>query len=66
MIGISSTALFNADFAVALFADTDALDTGASPGVRFFIALLVLAVGFLLNATGTKTLAPHRPDRPCC
>lgn len=57
MIGITSTALFSADFVAALFADTDALDTGATPGARLAIAFAVLAAGILLNASGTKALA---------
>lgn len=57
MIGITSTSLFSADFVVALFGDSAAMISGASPLSRLLIAIAVLFLGALLNATGTKTLA---------
>lgn len=57
MIGITSTSLFSADFAVALFGDAAAMTEGATPLARLMIAIAVLVLGLLLNATGTKTLA---------
>jgi amino acid transporter len=57
IIGITTTALFSADFVVALFSDTQSLDTGASPAARGVIATIVIAISLVLNSTGTKTLA---------
>ncbi|MGP3992037.1 APC family permease [Streptomyces sp. 3N207] len=58
IIGITTTALFSADFVAALLHGS-AGDPGASssPGEKFLIAILVTVVGLLLNATGSKTLA---------
>ncbi|WP_051580539.1 APC family permease [Pseudonocardia acaciae] len=60
MIGITTTALFSADFVASLFLGT-AEDPGASaahsPGATLLIAVVVAALGLVLNATGTKTLA---------
>ncbi|RSN68963.1 APC family permease [Actinomadura sp. WAC 06369] len=58
IIGITSTALFSADFVAGLFFGT-AAEPGpeSSPGARLAIALAVTAVALLLNITGTRTLA---------
>ncbi|WP_433475127.1 APC family permease [Spirillospora sp. CA-142024] len=58
IIGITTTALFSADFVASLLFGT-ADDPGAqsSPGSRLVIAVIVTAIGLVLNATGTRTLA---------
>lgn len=60
MIGITTTALFSADFVASLVFGT-ADDPGAlstrGPGASLVIAIVVAVVGLALNVTGTKTLA---------
>jgi amino acid transporter len=60
MIGITTTALFSADFVASLLFGT-AEDPGASsthsPAATLLIAIVVSGVGLALNATGTKALA---------
>ncbi|NGO06908.1 amino acid permease [Streptomyces sp. HC44] len=58
IIGITTTALFSADFVQALL-NGNAADPGtaSTPGQKFVIAIVVTLVGLLLNATGSKTLA---------
>ncbi|OQS13389.1 amino acid permease [Nocardia donostiensis] len=58
IIGITTTAMFSADFVAALIFGS-ASDPGASstPGERLIIALVVVAIALALNATGSKTLA---------
>lgn len=51
-IGITTTALFSADFISSLFTGS-----ASTPGSRLLIAVVVAVVGLLFNATGTKTLA---------
>lgn len=60
MIGITTVALFSADFVTSLFLGT-ATDPSAvsarGPGATIATAAVVTALGLLLNATGTRTLA---------
>jgi amino acid transporter len=57
-IGITTTALFSADFVASLlWGTTDSPSVAASPLQRLVITLVVLAVCLLFNMTGTKTLA---------
>ncbi|MGH8968265.1 MAG: APC family permease, partial [Actinomycetes bacterium] len=60
MIGITTTALFSADFVASLVFGT-AEDPGASsahsPAATLLIAIVVAGVGLALNATGTRALA---------
>jgi amino acid transporter len=58
IIGITTTALFSADFVAALlFGSASDPAAATSPGQRFVIAIVVTAIGLALNATGSKTLA---------
>jgi amino acid transporter len=58
IIGITTTALFSADFVAALFfgsaADPSAVTT---PSEKLLIALVVTIIGLILNSTGSRTLA---------
>lgn len=57
-IGITTTALFSADFmASLLFGTNDQPSVAASPLQRLVITLAVLVIALLFNMTGTKTLA---------
>src|SRR5690349_13006515 len=57
-IGITTTALFSADFMASLLFGTQAQPSvAASPLQRLIITLAVLAIALLFNMTGTKTLA---------
>lgn len=58
IIGITTTAMFSADFVSALFTGS-AQDPGApaSVGLKTAIAIGAVAAGFLLNITGSRTLA---------
>jgi amino acid transporter len=58
IIGITTTALFSADFVAALLFGSSADPSSATtPGEKFLIALAVTALGLVLNSTGSKTLA---------
>ncbi|WP_137981939.1 amino acid permease [Streptomyces violaceusniger] len=58
IIGITTTALFSADFVAALLhGGADDPGVASGPGEKFVIALIVTGLGLLLNATGSKTLA---------
>ncbi|SEB33191.1 APC family permease [Rhodococcus koreensis] len=58
VVAIATTAMFSSSFVANLFTGTST-STGAevTPGVQALIAGTMLAVGVLLNMTGTKTLA---------
>jgi amino acid transporter len=57
-IGITTTALFSADFVASLLFGTGAEPSvAATPLQRLIITLCVLAICLLFNLTGTKTLA---------
>ncbi|WP_433259557.1 APC family permease (plasmid) [Streptosporangium sp. CA-135522] len=58
IIGITTTAIFSADFVQALL-HGNATDPGtaSTPGEKFVIAIVVTVIGLLLNTTGSKTLA---------
>ncbi len=57
-IGITSTALFGADFVASLFVGTAAEPAvSATPLQRLLIATALLVVCFLFNSFGTRTLA---------
>ncbi|MCQ6272759.1 amino acid permease [Pseudarthrobacter sp. R1] len=57
-IGITTTALFSADFVASLFLGTpEEPSVSASPLQKSFIAIVVLVICLLFNLTGTRTLA---------
>lgn len=57
-VGITTTALFSADFVASLlFGTKEEPSVSASPVQRLIITLVVLAISLLFNLTGTKTLA---------
>ncbi|MFC6929379.1 APC family permease [Actinomadura yumaensis] len=60
VIGITTTALFSADFVAGLLfgtADDPGASSASTPGNRLLIAVAVTALALVLNITGTRTLA---------
>ncbi|MFJ6729225.1 MULTISPECIES: APC family permease [unclassified Streptomyces] len=55
IIGITTTAMFSADFVAALLHNS--ADAVSTPGEKFLIAIVVTVVALVLNATGSRTLA---------